>query len=64
MFGYYQNLSRVCVGRGCRLLDPEPTSGPPALDLANRDLVEAHLHAVWLAREQIDANHVFQGTQF
>ena len=22
---------------------------PPALDLANRDLVEAHLHAVWLA---------------
>jgi hypothetical protein len=45
-------------------LDPEPTSGPPALGLANRDLVEAHLHAVWLAREQIDANHVFQGTQF
>jgi hypothetical protein len=46
------------------VFDPEPTSGPPALDLANRDLVEAHLHAVWLAREQIDANHVFQGTQF
>ena len=23
---------------------------PPALDLANRDLVEAHLHAVWLAK--------------
>ena len=22
---------------------------PPALELANRDLVEAHLHAVWLA---------------
>jgi hypothetical protein len=22
---------------------------PPALDLANRDLIEAHLHAVWLA---------------
>ena len=22
---------------------------PPALELANRDLIEAHLHAVWLA---------------
>ena len=35
---------------------------PPALDLANRDLVEAHLHAVWLAdsaREMaIDIPHV------
>jgi hypothetical protein len=29
---------------------------PPALDLANRDLVEAHLHAVWLAEsgKQLD----------
>ncbi len=25
---------------------------PPTLDLANRDLVEAHLHAVWLAETQ------------
>ena len=22
---------------------------PPAIELANRDLIEAHLHAVWLA---------------
>jgi hypothetical protein len=22
---------------------------PPAIDLANRDLIEAHMHAVWLA---------------
>ena len=28
---------------------------PPALDLANRDLVEAHLHAVWLAESAQDA---------
>ena len=27
---------------------------PPALDLANRDLVEAHLHAVWLAEAGAD----------
>src|SRR3954447_4244042 len=27
---------------------------PPALDLANRDLVVAHLHAVWLAEAAID----------
>ncbi|MHB1588720.1 MAG: DEAD/DEAH box helicase, partial [Metallibacterium scheffleri] len=27
---------------------------PPTLDLANRDLVESHLHAVWLASAQID----------
>ena len=26
---------------------------PPALDLANRDLVEAHLHAVWLAESKL-----------
>lgn len=26
---------------------------PPTLDLANRDLVESHLHAVWLASAQI-----------
>ena len=33
-------------------LPKEMVSGivrPPALDLANRDLIEAHLHAVWLA---------------
>ncbi len=39
---------------------------PPALDLANRDLVEAHLHAVWLAdsaRElAIDIPHVLDLT--
>lgn len=27
---------------------------PPALDLANRDLLEAHLHAVWLAQAGVD----------
>ncbi len=27
---------------------------PPALDLTNRDLVEAHLHAVWLAESRED----------
>lgn len=27
---------------------------PPALDIANRDLVEAHLHAVWLAEAQTE----------
>lgn len=27
---------------------------PPTLDLANRDLVESHLHAVWLAAAQIE----------
>ena len=26
---------------------------PPTLDLANRDLVESHLHAVWLASAQV-----------
>lgn len=26
---------------------------PPTLDLANRDLVESHLHAVWLANAQV-----------
>ena len=26
---------------------------PPTLDLANRDLVESHLHAVWLAAAQV-----------
>src|SRR6266436_7600414 len=35
---------------------------PPAIDLANRDLVEAHLHAVWLAESaqelQADIPHV------
>ena len=35
---------------------------PPAIDLANRDLVEAHLHAVWLADSaqelQADIPHV------
>ena len=35
---------------------------PPALDLANRDLIEAHLHAVWLAESsqelQADIPHV------
>lgn len=35
---------------------------PPAIDLANRDLVEAHLHAVWLAEStqelQPDIPHV------
>ena len=35
---------------------------PPALDLANRDLIEAHLHAVWLAESvqelQPDIPHV------
>jgi Lhr-like helicase len=40
--------------------DPKAMVGgivrPPALDLANRDLVEAHLHAVWLAEsgKQLD----------
>jgi hypothetical protein len=36
---------------------PEMVSGvvrPPAIDLANRDLVEAHLHAVWLAESARD----------
>lgn len=27
---------------------------PPTLDLANRDLVESHLHAVWLASAQLE----------
>jgi len=27
---------------------------PPALDIANRDLVEAHMHAVWLAEAATD----------
>jgi len=27
---------------------------PPTLDLANRELVEAHLHAVWLAEARVD----------
>jgi Lhr-like helicase len=27
---------------------------PPALELANRDLVEAHLHAVWLAESGVE----------
>jgi hypothetical protein len=35
---------------------------PPAIDLANRDLIEAHLHAVWLAESaqelQADIPHV------
>src|SRR5207245_2007013 len=35
---------------------------PPAIDLANRDLIEAHLHAVWLAEAaqelQADIPHV------
>src|SRR6185369_6290135 len=35
---------------------------PPAIDLANRDLIEAHLHAVWLAESvqelQPDIPHV------
>ena len=39
---------------------------PPALDLANRDLVEAHLHAVWLAELaqelQADIPHVLDLT--
>jgi hypothetical protein len=30
---------------------------PPALDLANRDLVEAHLHAVWLAQSPCALTH-------
>lgn len=36
---------------------PEMVHGtvrPPTLDLANRDLVESHLHAVWLACAQIE----------
>ncbi len=40
---------------------------PPSLDLANRDLVEAHLHAVWLAESgqelQADIPHVLDITQ-
>jgi Lhr-like helicase len=40
---------------------------PPALDLANRDLVEAHLHAVWLAESAHelapDIPHVLDLTQ-
>src|SRR5262249_3224998 len=35
---------------------------PPAIDLANRDLIQAHLHAVWLAESakelQPDIPHV------
>jgi hypothetical protein len=35
---------------------------PPAIELANRDLIEAHLHAVWLAESeqelQSDIPHV------
>jgi hypothetical protein len=27
---------------------------PPALDLANRDLIESHLHAVWLAESGVE----------
>jgi hypothetical protein len=27
---------------------------PPAIDLANRDLIEAHLHAVWLAESALE----------
>lgn len=27
---------------------------PPQLDLANRDLIEAHLHAVWLAQAKVE----------
>ena len=27
---------------------------PPAIDLANRDLIEAHLHAVWLAESAME----------
>jgi hypothetical protein len=26
---------------------------PPTLDLANRDLIDSHLHAVWLAAAQV-----------
>jgi Lhr-like helicase len=37
---------------------------PPAIDLANRDLIEAHLHAVWLAESehelQSDIPHVLE----
>ena len=37
---------------------------PPAIDLANRDLIEAHLHAVWLAESavelQADIPHVLE----
>ena len=40
---------------------------PPALDLANRDLVEAHLHAVWLADSaralEADIPHVLDLTK-
>jgi Lhr-like helicase len=39
---------------------------PPALDLANRDLIEAHLHAVWLAESgkplEADIPHVLDLT--
>ena len=27
---------------------------PPSIDLANRDLIETHLHAVWLAETGVD----------
>ena len=30
---------------------------PPTLDLANRDLVESHIHAVWLACAQVGLNN-------
>ena len=40
---------------------------PPAIDLANRDLVEAHLHAVWLADSaralEADIPHVLDLTK-
>ena len=31
---------------------------PPSLDLANRDLVESHLHAEWLAASGVDLESV------
>ena len=30
---------------------------PPAIDLANRDLIEAHLHAVWLAERDSNSRY-------
>src|SRR5262249_42135366 len=34
---------------GCRKDIVGGLAPPPAIELANRDLVEAHLHAIWLA---------------
>jgi Lhr-like helicase len=34
---------------------------PPALDLANRDLLVAHLHAVWLAEAEIELDPAIPG---